>query len=213
MTGSGNILQHGVYPCFNRWLYRCGTWNDFSLQILQVVAIEVKPALKRPIRHPPFALEEVRTWARTLSYVICGPPLRNSRCRCREAGERVNREMSLLRGEVSRGSGVGASLEPRREARDQACWRNRYRHDPSAGSHMSANLKHRGDNPPQEQQWGANVETRGELVNRNIASQASHSRELCRRGLPSFGKAHPYHPRSDRGQYCEANNAREIVCI
>jgi len=59
MTGSGNILQHGVYPCFNRWLCRCGTWNDFSLQILQVVAIEVKPALKRPIRHPPFALEEV----------------------------------------------------------------------------------------------------------------------------------------------------------
>jgi hypothetical protein len=76
----------------------------------------------------------------------------------------VNREMSLLRGEVSRGSGVGASLEPRREARDQACWRHRYRHDPSAGSLMSANLKHRGDKPPKKQQWGANVETRGELV-------------------------------------------------
>jgi len=78
---------------------------------------------------------------------------------------------------------------------------------------MSANLKHRGEKPPKEQQWGANVETRGELVNRNIASQASRSRERCRRGLPSFGKAHPYHPRSDRGQYCEVNNAREIVCI
>ena len=32
---------------------------EFGLQFMQVMVIEVKPALKRPIGHPPLTLEEV----------------------------------------------------------------------------------------------------------------------------------------------------------
>jgi hypothetical protein len=77
----------------------------------------------------------------------CGPPPCNSRRHCRDVGDRANRETSLLRGGVRRGSGAGALLEPGCEASDQVCWRIRYRRDPSAGSLMFASLKHRADNP------------------------------------------------------------------
>jgi hypothetical protein len=33
--------------------------DESGLQFMQVIVIEVKPALKRPIGHPPFVLEEV----------------------------------------------------------------------------------------------------------------------------------------------------------
>jgi acyl-CoA thioesterase FadM len=36
--------------------------QQFVLEVFEVVVVNVKPSLQRPIRHPPLALEQIEDW-------------------------------------------------------------------------------------------------------------------------------------------------------